>query len=63
MVWLGPDGRRYLVTLVAEPFDDGRQSVIFRCDDGHIVATAARAEDLLGLASDDLNRLLRKANR
>lgn len=57
---LGPDGRRYRVSLVQEPFD-GRQSVVFRREElGWTgVASTMAGYDLLEYAG----RLPERSNR
>ena len=65
MIWLAPDREVYSVSIIEEPFDEGRSTVtvVFRCDrTGWMGATELDAATV-GSApgADDFPLLLRRA--
>jgi hypothetical protein len=65
LIWLGPDREVYTVTVLEEPWDEGRETltIVFRCErTGWLGATELNAsEDALAVGIDDLPLLLKKA--
>jgi hypothetical protein len=65
IIWDGPDGRRYAVTLLQEPWDIENESmtIVYRClDDGWMGAAELDIGPQLDvLTAEDLVRLLERA--
>jgi hypothetical protein len=63
--WDAPDGRRYAVTLLQEPWDieNDSMTIVYRCvDDGWLGAAELDIGPTLdSLTADDLVRLLERA--
>lgn len=59
-IWLAPDGHRYTITLLQEPFDR-LKTIVFRTD-GWIGAVGLPASvTLMNLGRDELERALEYA--
>lgn len=65
LIWLAPDREVYSVSILEEPWDEGKATVtiVFRCGrTGWIGATEMdTSEDFSGIGADDLPLLLKRA--
>lgn len=65
MIWLAPDREVYSVTIIEEPWDEGRTTltVVFRCDrTGWMGATEMDTSTLgASLGAEDFPLLLKRA--
>jgi hypothetical protein len=65
MIWLAPDREVYSVSIIEEPWDEGRSTVtvVFRCDrTGWLGATELDTAAVVGpLGADDFPLLLKRA--